>query len=473
MQTRTGKYRIFSRLRTTGPWILVLSVFLYACQETGNAEKKWPSYDEQARNAVLLPLDSFTNTPLIQQRVAEIRQALTGPIPVMLCKDSLSGPQQMAQLLALRDTVFTRQLRDPVSGNPYRNEIFGVYPARQSDLVTAKLPYTLQSTYRVEMYNYALNMTSVAMVDVDRQQVLTSYLIEDVQPDISGYLKELAVKIAVDAPEVQEALGIKPSEKEALMSSTKTALNRSRCERSRHLCVAPTFVKGDKALWAIIDLTDHRLVGIRWTTVGEPGTAVPLLTEKKLQDDKITSCYCEVEQPLKKNGWEMKYMLTSSDGLRISDVQFNGQPVLRSAKLVDWHVSYSGTDGFGYSDAVGCPYFSQAAVVAWEIPKVAELRDDQQRVIGFVLEQTYRSEGWPTPCNYNYRQRYEFYNDGRFRVACASIGRGCGNTGTYRPVFRIAFSGEKNSFYEYKENNWLQWQQEQWQQQPLHSVKTE
>lgn len=465
MQTLTGKYRIFSGLRTTWPWLLVLSALLYACQETGNAEKKLPSYDEQARNAVLLPLDSFTNTPLIQQRVAEIRQALTLPIPVLLCKDSLGGPQQMAQMLALRDTGFARHLKDPASGKAYRNEIFGVYPARQSDLVTVKLPYTLQSTFRVEMYNYALNMTSVAMVDVDRQQVLTSYFIEDVQPDISGYLKDLAVKIAVESPEVQQALGIKPSEKEALMASTKTALNRSRCERSRHLCVAPTFVKGDKALWAIIDLTDHRLVGIRWTTVGEPGTAVPLLTEKKLQDDKITSCYCEVEQPLKKNSWEMKYMLTSSDGLRISDVQFNGQPVLRSAKLVDWHVSYSGTDGFGYSDAVGCPYFSQAAVVAWEIPKVAELRDDQQRVIGFVLEQTYRSEGWPTPCNYNYRQRYEFYNDGRFRVACASIGRGCGNTGTYRPVFRIAFSGEQNSFYEYKENNWQQWQQEQWQQQ--------
>ena len=73
MQTLTGKYRIFSGLRTTWPWLLVLSALLYACQETGNAEKKLPSYDEQARNAVLLPLDSFTNTPLIQQRVAEIR----------------------------------------------------------------------------------------------------------------------------------------------------------------------------------------------------------------------------------------------------------------------------------------------------------------------------------------------------------------------------------------------------------------
>jgi hypothetical protein len=94
-----------------------------------------------------------------------------------------------------------------------------------------------------------------------------------------------------------------------------------------------------------------------------------------------------------------------------------------------------------------------------------DLKDNEGKNVGFVLEQTFRSEGWPTPCNYNYRQRYEFYDDGRFRVACASIGRGCGNTGTYRPVFRIAFAGEQNNFYQYDKNDWAQWQTEKWSQQ--------
>ena len=94
-----------------------------------------------------------------------------------------------------------------------------------------------------------------------------------------------------------------------------------------------------------------------------------------------------------------------------------------------------------------------------------DLKSAQGRNIGFVLEQTFRSEGWPTPCNYNYKQRYEFYNDGRFRISCASLGRGCGNTGTYRPVFRIAFEGAKNRFFEQKNGTWLQWQKEQWQLQ--------
>jgi hypothetical protein len=430
-----------------------------------NNSSALPSYDNDAINSVLMPADSLVIFPFLEERVNEIKQVLESSVPVLLCKDTLNDAQRSAQAIALTDSSFRQFFRDPNTEKAYRNEIFGIYPARESDLVTVKVPYNLASTYKVEMYNYALNNTSVALVDIQQQKVISSYFLRAMQPDISAYLKSLAIKIAIESPEVQKALSIKPAEKDALMASTKTALNRSRCERSRHLCVAPTFIKGDKALWAIVDLTDQRLVGIRWTNVGNSGPAAPMMTERRLQDDKITSCYCETEQNLTKNKWSLKYMLTSSDGLRISDVAFNGKAVLRSAKLVDWHVSYSGTDGFGYSDAVGCPYFSQSAVVAWEIPKVVDLKDDMGTTIGFVLEQTYRSEGWPTPCNYNYRQRYEFYNDGRFRVSCASIGRGCGNTGTYRPVFRIAFAGEKNNFSEWKQNNWSVWQKEGWQQQ--------
>jgi hypothetical protein len=449
-------------------WLLLLiPVICFSCSnDKGPGTTQLPGYDKDVLNSILAATDSLQTFSFTTQRVNEIKLALQQPVPVLLCKDSLDDRQKIAQIIALSDPGFTYYIKDSASGQPYRNEIFGVYPARQSDLATIRSPYNLSATYRVEMYNYALNGTSVAMVDLDQQKVIGSFHFNQSQPDISSYLKDLAIRIAIESPEVQEALGIKPSEKDALMASTKTSLNRSRCERSKHLCVAPTFVKNDKALWAIVDLTDQRLVGLRWTNVGTTGPAAPLLTERKLQDDKITSCYCEIDQPLKKNGWDMKYMLTSSDGLRISDVSFNGKQVLRSAKLVDWHVSYSGTDGFGYSDAIGCPYFSQAAVVAWETPKVAELKDDKNNIIGFVLEQTFRSEAWPTACNYNYRQRYEFYNDGRFRVACASIGRGCGNTGTYRPVFRIAFAGEKDNFYEYEgDEKWKPWQKEQWQLQ--------
>ena len=443
----------------------LMFIFFSSCSDHQSAGKNKITRDENAVSSILFDQDQTNTLPFVTERINDIKASLQQPRPVLLCKDSLDQHQSLAQIIALSDSAFTQFLKDPFSHQPYRNEIFGIYPARESDMTSVKTAFNLSACYRIEMYNYALNNTSVALVDIQQQKTLNSYNLSNTQPDIPYNLRTLAVKIAIESPEVQKALGLKPGEKDALMASTKTSLNRTRCERSHHLCVAPTFVKNDKALWAIVDLTDYRLVGIRWTNVGATGPAAPLVTERRLQDDKITSCYCEVEQKLEKDGWDMKYMLTSSDGLRISDVSFNSKPILRSAKLVDWHVSYSGTDGFGYSDAVGCPYFSQSAVVAWEIPKVAELKDDNNNRIGFVLEQTFRSEGWPTPCNYNYRQRYEFYNDGKFRVACASIGRGCGNTGIYRPVFRIAFAGEQNNFYQWNNNTWEEKQNEYWNEQ--------
>ena len=136
--------------------------------------------------------------------------------------------------------------------------------------------------------------------------------------------------------------------------------------------------------------------------------------------------------------WKMDYNITSSDGLKVSNVFYKGEPIIKDAKLVDWHVNYSNTDGFGYSDAVGCPYFSTAAVIAIEPPQILPIIENGVEV-GCILQQNFYSEGWPLPCNYNYCQKFEFYNDGRFRVACASLGRGCGNNGTYRPVIRVSF----------------------------------
>ncbi len=463
------KNRLPAWLKIIQPLYICLFI-LSSCKNHSFTTASTPmaGYDKDAMNAVLIAADSLQTFPFVNERVNAIKQSLQNPLPVMLCQDSLNKDQQLAQLIALSDPAFTQYTRQEGSKLPFRNEVFGVYPARQSDVATINGSYNLADLYRVEMYNYGLNLSSYAIVHVRLQQVLYRAHQQQSQPDIPSFMQKLAVRIAIASPEVQQALGLTPSEKEALMSSTKTALNRTRCERSHHLCVAPTFIKNDKALWAIVDLTEHRLTGIRWTNVGTTGAAEPI-TEKKLQDDKITSCYCEMEQALSKNGWDMKYMLTGSDGLRISGVTFNGKPVLRSAKLVDWHVSYSGTDGFGYSDAVGCPYFSQAAVVAWEVPKVITLLDNNNQPTGFVLEQVFRSEGWPTPCNYNYRQRYEFYNDGRFRVSCASIGRGCGNDGTYRPVFRIAFAGSNENFYSWNGKDWKNWSREQWQEQNSNS----
>jgi hypothetical protein len=396
--------------------------------------------------------------PQLQARATALAAALQQTPPV-LTRTDLADREALAQALALRDSRFVSPVYAP-DGTPARSEIFGVYPARQSDVTQETERCLIATCYRVEMYNYALNLTTVGIVNTDDQQVLSVTHIPDSQPDIPPVLLQLALDIATQSAQVIDALGFQPSADMALMASTKTALNFTRCQRSHHLCVAPTFVSGERALWAIVDLTDGVLVGTRWTEVG----AVPgAVTERSLQNEVVTAMYCDRTTALDRNDWKMDYILTSSDGLRISAVRFKDSQVLESAKLVDWHVSYSSEQGFGYSDAIGCPVFSQAAVVAFQGPTLEDIRDGDQ-VIGFALRQKFWSDLWPRPCNYYYEQRYEFYNDGRFRIVGGNVGRGCGNQGTYRPVIRIAFA-QPRTLAAWTGSAWQDWSVEQWQLQ--------
>ncbi len=417
--------------------------------------------------ARVTPGASAAEMPLLAAHLDRVRQALQQPMPVLLLDEGLDANQQLAQTVALRDPRFTATVRDEASGAPLRSEIFGIYPVRPSDITAELEACQTQKCFRVELYNYARNLSTIAIVNLNLDLVVRVDVFSGSQPDLPAHLIAVAQEIAANAPEVTQALGGNtPQPADALMASTKTALNASRCERSHHLCVAPTFVRGDHALWAIVDLTAGTLVGVRWTFVGTVDQAagvqsVPAVTEKLLQDEVVTQNYCDRVNTLLQAGWSMEYLLTSSDGLLIRNVRYQAQPVLESAKLVDWHVSYSNREGFGYSDAIGCPIFSQAAVVAFNGPQVEEIVVDGQ-VVGFALRQDFKSEFWPLPCNYYYSQRYEFYADGRFRVAFANHGRGCGNDGTYRPVVRLVPAGIQN-FAAWTGSDWQTWAVEQWQ----------
>ena len=398
---------------------------------------------------------SETVSPLIEQRKAKVNFYVKAQLPIIPL-ENLNPDEKLVQELCFKNPNFTKYTKNS-KGQNYINEIFGIYPVRPGD-VNPKLLTDSAKLYRIEMFNFVLNVSTIAIVDINTKKFVFLNHYESAQPDIPISLKELAIEIAAKNKEVIEELGYQPTIKDALMPNTKTSLNKTRCERSQHLCVAPTFIKNDKALWAIVDLTSLKIAGIRWTNVGVTGPS--LVTERNVQDDKITACYCEQLNNLKKDNWEVNYHLTTSDGLEIVDVKFNNLPVIKSVKLVDWHVSYSSTDGFGYSDAIGCPFFSQAAVYANQPPTVSDLKVNNETV-GFVIDQQYFNPGWPMPCNYNYVQRYEFYKDGKFRVTTASIGRGCGNDGTYRPVFRIALQNAQG-FEEWNGQDWKKWDTENW-----------
>lgn len=399
---------------------------------------------------------------LLEARKQHVAEVLASETPIITLDKSVIGAEAYrAQTIALGSSEFKKNLFDS-KRTPYKNEIFQVRPLAASDRVSTNVNCADGTCYKVEMYNYALNITTLAIIDLKKERVLRIIEYPDMQPELPEHLVKLAVYIANESPEVQAAVGGKPNEDKAIMERTKTSLNNSRCERSQHLCVAPTYVLEPKALWAIVDLTDENMVGTRWTEVGNTGLRI---TERRLQNDFITEEYCEKEHTLERDGWTLKYMMTSSDGLMIYDAAYKGTPVINSLKLVDWHVNYSKTEGFGYSDAVGCPYFSSAAVVAVQAPNIQPLVQKGDTV-GFVIVQSYWSEGWPAPCNYNYQQKFEFYKDGSFRPAAASIGRGCGTDGIYRPVLRIALNGAQQEFSEFEsENQWKKWQKEQWKLQ--------
>jgi hypothetical protein len=404
------------------------------------------------------PVDLANKLPLLAAHLQAVEAALQSEPPILPLRESLAEDQRMAQTIALADARFLANVREPQSGAPLRNEIFGVYPVREGDITDEIASCRQSACYRVEMYNYALNLSTIAFVDLPSEQVIAVYIVPETQPDIPPRLMQIVLEIATQSPEVAAAWGEKPGPADATMANVKTALNQSRCERSRHLCVAPTFVKGEWALWVIVDLTEGALVGLRWTNTGRSSPAV---TEKTLQNDVVMARFCDQSTTLERNGWQLDYVLTSSDGLRISNVRFDQQAIIDSIKLVDWHVSYSRAEGFGYSDAIGCPVFSQASVVAFGGPHVEELHQDDV-VAGFAIIQEYKSEVWPAPCNYFYSQRFEFYTDGRFRVVFANHGRGCGNDGVYRPVVRIALAGQ-HTVAAWDGAAWVDWTTEQWQ----------
>ena len=373
----------------------------------------------------------------------------------------LDRHQQTAEALALNYEDLKAAVVDPVSGETLRSEVFGVYPARPSDLSQDKTACQGKDCYRVDVYNYATNTTISIIVNVKERKVVQFVALESVQPDIPPYLAEKAIEIASNSPKVVEALGFDPSEVDPLYYNVKTSLKNTACEISGHLCVAPTYIVEDRGLWAIVDLTDERLVGVRWTDMGE--STGGYVTQQTLTYEEISAKYCEQLNSLEQGPWRFDYILTSSDGVNLMDVQYQGKPVLSNVKLVDWHVNYSHRDKFGYSDAIGCPLFSSATVLASGAPEIEPIQKGGDEV-GFSFTQDFQNPSWPKTCNYRYQQRFEFFNDGSFRVLAVNIGQACGTLGTYRPNLRIQFPTEiAYTFSNWDGNTWQPWEVEGWQ----------
>ncbi|MBU1669060.1 hypothetical protein KKC13_11630 [bacterium] len=439
---------------------------------------------------VILPqysVETYRNIPEVQSYLKDLRAVIqSGHAVLPLQSNELDSAGASAQAILLKNADF---LKDTVeNGKLLHNDMMRIKPAIVSVLNdVSKRVCATHRCYQAEKYNFVTNATTRAIVDVDDKRVLEVKNYANMQPDISLRLKHIAQAIALNAPEVAKELKHKARREDMSMANVRGALQESPCQNSEHLCVAPTFSdhKKEQALWAIVDLTELTLAAAKWAGLGKTTTPA-CISERSLQNRYIMKNFCEKDSYHEQNGWELTYRMTGSDGLEIIDVSFKGKAVLKSAKIVDWHVAYEGKgevddsgdiqmagrrvefvkaeEGkffFGYNDAMGCPMFSTSVVLPFNGPLMRPLYDENRKKVGFYLTQDYRNPKWPMACNYRYENRFEFFDDGSFRVVGVNKGRGCGEEAIYRPVMRVDMAlGEKEEFYKY-DGSWNKWFTEQ------------
>lgn len=440
-------------------------------QSTLNTEEKiiLPRYD----NTI------YQDIPSVKAYLSELKSLVKeGKSILPLPSSELDTDAQKVQNFLLRHPAFLKGTKQGTK--LLHNDMMRILPAIISsmDEKTQKI-CQVNVCYQAEKYNFVTNATTRAIVDVNNMKLLFIEQYPNMQADISLRLTRMAQDIALHAPEVKKELGFTPRKQDITMANVRGSMKESPCENTTHLCVAPTFTdhKKEQALWAVVDLTELRFAAAKWAGLGKTTTPA-CISERSLQNRFIMKNYCQKDTLLEKNAWKITYRLTGSDGLEIRDVTFKGKNVLKSAKIVDWHVSYQqkgakkldtttqtyiegrevefirGEDDaylFGYNDAMGCPMFSTSVVLPFNGPQVKELNTSD----GFMLTQDFRNAKWPMACNYRYENRFEFYDDGSFRVVGVNKGRGCGDNAIYRPVMRIDMDIDtKETFWKMDNEVW-------------------
>lgn len=466
---------------------VIIGGLYYKKHTLANTQKVIDKSDKE----IVLP-DSSTKPADISEVKAYLKELQTlhkeGKSVLPLDASELDSGGEVAQDVVLKNAEFLSDTK--ANGKILHNDMMRIMPAIESLLdEKSKAICNEHKCYVAEKYNFAYNSTTRAIVDVQSKKVLSVKRYENMQPDISNRLTRIAKAIALKSPKIVKELGHTPTPSELSMANVRTNLQESPCQDKHHLCVAPTFANHQKerALWAIVDLTDLKLAAAKWAGLGKTYTPA-CIDERTLQNRYIMKNFCQKDTNLTRDGWRFIYHLTGSDGLEIRNISYKGKAVARSLKVVDWHVAYKGLGAnkldtstptivegrkvefvkgdnneytFGYNDAMGCPMFSTSVVLAFNGPQVKGLMKDGKE-IGFYIVQDFRNPKWPMACNYRYQNRFEFYKDGSFRVVAINLGRGCSNKAIYRPVMRLDVAAESNreQFANYADGAWHVWKAE-------------
>ncbi len=350
-----------------------------------------------------------------------------GKSPATPLTQELTPEQILAQDLALSDT----RVQSYTLGR--RAEVMGVQPVGMHFTAAAAACATA-NCQQVNIYNYTDNATITTLVNVDTREVLDVLYQPEMQVGINSRLEQKAIDIIYADAQIPQMLGREISRDE--IHPMDASMNDTTCG-STHQCAGATLFAANNhdILWVMVDMTDEAIVGYHWTN------SDPNSSEEAAPYEPMGGCP-PAGSVTNRNGWTLNYETTGSDALRVYDAYYNGQLVVKSTKLVEWHADYGSS---GYRDSTGCGGGGGFPIYPYGNTVVNNLMDGST-VIGFEVVQDFRMSSWGSSCNYRYEQHVQFYADGRFRVASLAYGKGCGTNSMYRPVVRIdmAINGDSN-----------------------------
>jgi hypothetical protein len=382
--------------------------------------------------------------------------AESGPIQPLAraAGQTLTRQQQQAQALALDSAPVQRYVEGA------RAEVFAILPFRDP-FVPAYDACRDGSCYQVDIFDFDQAATITAIAHVAGDRVLDAWLVPGSYPLIPPALYQRAVEIVRNDPDVQAALGYRPTPEQTRLMDADDP--ETVCTNGR-LCAGATFMTDSGAVWVLVDLHEERVERLWWED--KPYDLVSNQIDPK--PERVPED-CGVTIHVSRDGWKLNYRTTPSDGLEVTNVTFNmggvDHEVATRLKLVEWHARYPG--GGGYRDYIGCNSGGGGfPIYPFGNTQIRDLYDETNQVIGFVVVQDFRMSNWTASCNYRYDQHFEFYTDGRYRVKTGAYGRGCGNSqlseATYRPVMRldVAVLGDDNDTFSI-------WNGSQWNNQTV------
>lgn len=383
----------------------------------------------------------------------------TGPIkPLQQTERALTAQQQQAQRLALASPSVQRYAEGA------RAEVFTILPFRDP-FVPAYDACSDGSCYQVDIFDFDQAATITAIVHVGGDQVLDTWLSPASHPLITPALYQRAVEIIQNDPDVVAALGYRPTVEQTRLMDADNA--ETACTAGR-LCAGATFMTDSGAVWVLVDLHEERIEKLWWEE-----KPYDLRSNQIDPKPEVAPEDCGVTIHVARDGWNMDYRTTPTDGLEVTSITKNiggvDRPVATRLKLMEWHARYP--SGSGYRDYIGCGGGAGGGFPIYNYgnTQVRDLFDGAEDYVGFAVVQDFRMSNWTAACNYRYEQHFEFYTDGRYRVKSGAYGRGCGNSqlteATYRPVVRmdVAVLGDANdTFALWNGSQWVDQAVEGW-----------